>query len=57
MKINCDYEKIIKELELIVLKQEEEIKRLNQRNSSYLKLIETLLSDYRKEKEKNDNNV
>lgn len=54
---NCDYEKIIKELELIVLKQEEEIKRLNTRNSSYLKLIETLLIDFRKEKEKNDNNV
>lgn len=54
---NCDYEKVIKELEHIVLKQEEEIKRLNQRNSSYLKLIETLLIDFRKEKEKNDNNV
>ena len=57
MKNNCDYEKVIKELEIIVLKQEEEIKRLHQRNSSYLKLIETLLLDYRKEKEKNDNNV
>ena len=25
MKNNCDYEKVIKELEIIVLKQEEEI--------------------------------
>lgn len=54
---NVDYVKEIKVLQEIILKQEEEIKRLETRNRSYLTLICSLLNDYRKEKEKNDNNV